>query len=393
MKTSLVALSGLLASLSILPTLAGCSGATDEDGGRAPVDRCEEEATQCQAYGSKNPNSDGTELGKGDGSPSSVKFTTIFQGPEGHQPVDLEFNPTRSRELWVLNYASSSVTIITNPGLESQSAKMIRDPAYAHFMNRPPGLAFGVASESGYGQEWATCGDNDNGGNYFMGPTLYSASEDLFGIQTEGGLGSHLDMLHSTPYCRGIAWAGVKNTFYTFNAFTKSIEYYDFRDNHAPGEDDHSDGQIRRYWNGKVSGLDGAMSHLSFDRSTQKLYVADTGNQRIAVLDPSKAQKVAPMPGVNEPTISRDYWETPLVELVPPGTLEAPSGIEATGGLVFVTDALTSTFYAFKAKTGELVRKLETGLPKASLAGFNFGPDGKIYFVDRVKNRVVRIDP
>jgi hypothetical protein len=38
------------------------------------------------------------------------------------------------------------------------------------------------------------------------------------------------------------------------------------------------------------------------------------------------------------------------------------------------------------------VRKLATDLPAGSLAGFTFGPDGKIWFVDRKGGRIVRID-
>ena len=36
---------------------------------------------------------------------------------------------------------------------------------------------------------------------------------------------------------------------------------------------------------------------------------------------------------------------------------------------------------------------LKLGLPAGSLAGFTFGPDGKIYLVDLVSSRVYRLDP
>lgn len=389
---SFLVLSGLVLSSLVV----GCATeATEEADDRAPVDRCDQDGVDCQAYGRKNAASmpPAYELGTGNGSPSSVTFKEVFKGPAGHQPVDLEFNPTRSRELWVTNYMSSSVTVITDPGLPAQKAKMVRDPAYQHFMYLPPAMAFGIQSAQGYGQQWASCGDGDNGGNFFMGPTLYSSDERLMGKQTPGGLGAHLDMLHSTPYCRGIAWGGAKNVFYAFNAYNKAIEYYDFQTNHAPGDDDHSDGIIRRFWTNQIKGVDGLVSHLSYDTDTKKLYVADTGNKRILALDPTKGRRVAPMPGQNEYVVARDLMEAPVEVVVPPGTVQAPSGIEANGGLAFVTDAATSTIYAFKLKDGSLVRKLETGLPPKSLAGLNFGPDGKIYFVDRLQNRVLRIDP
>ncbi|AUX37695.1 MULTISPECIES: hypothetical protein [Sorangium] len=69
-----------------------------------------------------------------------------------------------------------------------------------------------------------------------------------------------------------------------------------------------------------------------------------------------------------------------------------PSGIEVHEGIVYATDHATSRFYAFDL-TGRLVRTLDTGLPAGSLAGFTFGPDGKLYFVDLRSSRVYRIDP
>ena len=81
-----------------------------------------------------------------------------------------------------------------------------------------------------------------------------------------------------------------------------------------------------------------------------------------------------------------------LVELVPPGSLERPSGLELHDGLVFVTDAATGRFHAFD-RDGRLVRSLDTGLPAGALAGFAFGTDGRIVFVDRLSGRVLRIDP
>lgn len=258
-------------------------------------------------------------------------------------------------------------------------------------MYRPPALSFG-ATHPQWGPLWATCGDNTNGGNHHMGPTLYSSDLRLFGYQTQGGLGTHLDMLHSTSYCRGIAWGGAGNQYWVFNAHQGAVDFYDFVEDHGPGNTDHSDGIIRRFWKNQVRAVPGVMSHVSWDAETAKLYVADTGNKRILALDPALGQPTAPLPG-NEPIAERRFFEAPVEVLVQPGVLEAPSGIEASGGLAFVTDAQTSKIHAFKLADGSLVKTLDTGLPPGSLAGLNFGPEGKIYFVDRLESRVYRVDP
>ena len=81
-----------------------------------------------------------------------------------------------------------------------------------------------------------------------------------------------------------------------------------------------------------------------------------------------------------------------LTVVVPPGLLEAPSGLEVHNDLIYITDNATSRFYAFDL-AGNLVRTLDTGLAPGSLSGMAFGPDQKVYFVDRLSSRVYRIDP
>ncbi|HVH48088.1 MAG TPA: hypothetical protein VM925_37400 [Labilithrix sp.] len=353
--------------------------------------RCTDEGVSCSAYGRKDyaNKPPAYELGS---STKPARLTVVHQSKAGWEPTDIEFNPRSPRDLWISNYATGHMTIVRNVGTTRVQVVERRDPAYGHFMNSPPAFAMAGTSQS-WGQLWATCGDNDNGGNYFMGPTLYSAELNIFGGENrQTGLGSHLDMLHSTSYCRGIAWAGQGNQYFVFNANNKSIDFYDFVKDHGPGWDDHADGRIRRYWNNQVSGVDGVVSHVAWNNDEKKLYVADTGNKRILVLDPAVGRPTAPMQGM-EPIVERSYYESPVKVLVGGGVLAAPAGIEASGGLVFVTDAATSQIHAFKVGTGELVRSLDTKLPPGSLAGLNFGPDGKIYFVDRLASRVYRLDP
>lgn len=265
-----------------------------------------------------------------------------------------------------------------------------------HFMHKPPAIAMGTPGLFG------ACGDNDNGqndrnadgsANLFMGPALFSTDMSILGKETPGGLGSHVDMLHNTPFCRGIAHESA-NVFWVFNAYDSSLDEYDFNKPHVPGGDHHSDGEIYRFAAGKVKGAsDGTPSHVFFDAEDGFLYVADTGHGRVVRLDTKK--------GTKGPELDRQYeplkadalmMGTDVEEIVAPGTLTKPSGLEVHGGLIYVADAATSTFNVYD-KTGTALRSLATDLPAGSLAGFTFGPDGKIYFTDEVDGRILRIDP
>lgn len=333
----------------------------------------------------------GSELGWGDGSPESVTWTEIAAQEIARQPTDLEFDPSNLDYLWVVNRLDHSVLIIHKPGQDDVTVTHKRDPAASHFMNRPPALAFGVVLPQ-WGQSWGTCGDNNNGGNDFMGPTLFSADLDLFATQNnETRLGSHLDMLHSTTYCRGIAHVA-DNVYFAFNSSRKSLDRYDFGQDHGPGFDDHSDGIIHRFLEGQVEGVDNVSSHLTVDKDNQILYVADTGNQRIMAVDIDSGTQGRTFGGL-EPVRVRAAMDNVMNwDVVPRGLLEAPSGIELHRGLIFVTDNATSRFYAFDM-SGNEVKRLDTGLPPGSLSGFDFGPDGKIYAVDTLTARVLRLDP
>lgn len=353
--------------------------------------------------GSTPAETPGSEIGKGDGSPGSVTLTEVHVLAKTASlgeamPVDLAFNPADPGQLWVIGYGDDSTHVGYIDGDEA-GWKRYRDPAASHFMGKPTAMAMG---ESPF---WGVCGNTDNGqngpdqtsgtdgtGNLFMGPAMFTTDLTIFAKRITG-LGSHYDMLHATPFCRGIAHVE-KNVYWTFNAYDDALDKYDFHKDHGPGNDDHSDGEIYRYAKGQVKGAeDGTPSHLVYDPSDKMLYVADTGNARIVKLDTTKGTKSGELPRKNEPLAGSGVMSgADVEEVVAPGVVEKPSGIEVKGDLLYVTDAATSTFHVFK-KDGTPVRKLETGLPPGSLAGFTFGPDSKIWFTDKVGSRVMRIDP
>ena len=327
----------------------------------------------------------GHEIGWRDGSPGSVDLVPVFEPDKLSKPTDLDFHPERPNELWVVNRNDDSVLIITSPGTPDASWQRLRDPAASHFMDRPTALAFGAKNT------WATCGDNDNHASDFTGPSLFSADMSIFAVETPGGLGSHLDMLHSTSFCKGIAHEA-ENIYWVFNSDKGSVDKYDFGMDHGPGNDDHSDGTIYRYVATQLAGADDVSSHVFFNQSDKHLYIADTGNKRIVKLDPLSGTMGSSFSG-QEPVVDRRRVnDAVLTDVVPPGLLEAPSGIEVHNDLIYITDNATSRFHAFDL-TGKLVRTLDTGLPPGSLNGLMFGPDQKVYFTDFLSARVYRIDP
>lgn len=336
--------------------------------------------------------SDGSEIGRGDGSAASVELSDVYSARDPKSDlVDLSWH---GENLWVIGYADSSVHLGTGVAFAQGSWETYVDPAALHFMHKPPAIAMGA------GGFWGTCGDNDNAqsdprtneGNFFMGPALFTTDLTIFAKPTGGGLGSHYDMLHNTSFCRGIAHE-TENWYWVFNSELGSIDRYNFAAPHEPGADDHSDGEIYRYVEGQVKGVDGLPSHLAFDPSDGYVYIADTGNHRVVRLDTTAGTLGAPLARRNEPLVKNGVMTgAVLEEVVAPGVLDSPVGIEVHRGLVFVSDAATSRFHAFD-KSGREVRRLDTGLPPRSLAGFAFGPDEKIWFVNRTAGKVVQIIP
>lgn len=340
----------------------------------------------------------GKEIGYRDGSATSVTFTEVGSLGAATKPVDLAFHPGKPDQLWVIGYGDNSVHVGDAVMSDVPTWTRYLDPAARHFGHKPPAIAMGgETGEFADKQTWATCGDNDNSqngpANLFMGPALFSTDLTVFAKRTPTGLGSHLDMLHESPFCRGIAHE-VDNVYWVFNSHDKALDKYDFAVDHGPGNDDHSDGSVFRYARGEVLGAtDNTPSHLAFDATDKFLYVADTGHQRIVRLDTTSGTKSGSITRILEPLKAEGTMkDAVLEEVVPPGLLQKPSGIELKGELIFVTDAATSTFHVFD-KAGAELRHLETGLPPDSLAGFTFGSDEKVYFVDRIDGRVLRIDP
>jgi len=364
-------------------------------------------------------------IGSGDGSVASVTFTTIYT-PEGQgrlEATDLEFNPDVPEQLWIVSRQRGSedascvgalppfqqvgcgllegiTTVLFFPGEGNQLAREYIDPNSWHFMRRPPAIAFGN------NQAFATCGEArtanflDEMGADFIGPTLWSSDLEIFaqdpGTRPDGSPlnGSHLDMLHATPWCVGIAHE-VDNVYWLFNGNVGSIDRYDFNEDHGPGEADHSDGEISRYVEGDLLRVPNVPSHMEFHDASRLLFVADTGNKRIVSLDTTTGTTMTGMlEPVYEPLAAQDVvMGATLNTVIDAGTLEAPSGLVISDDdVLYVTDNATGRIHAFELD-GTPIRTLDTPYANGELAGIAIGPDNKLYLADLSNGSVHRIDP
>ncbi len=341
------------------------------------------------------------ELGTGDHTPGSVTLTEIADGADNLTgPRDLAFNPRRADELWVVNYTLDSMVIIHGAPADTRAPELRIDGYALHFMAEVSAIDFGQDETTfGLPGTFATCGESRNTyndtqpPNDFMGPALWSSDLTIFAELNPNGLGSHLDMLHCSPLCMGIAHQEA-NVYWTFSGLSGAITKYDFMTDNGIGNDDHSDGTAFQYVTGQVAYQPGVPSHLAYDATDRMLYIADTGNARVARLDTTTGTAGEPIPPL-EPMIAFNRIDgAALTEIVPAssGLVERPSGIELRNGFLYVTDNANGRISAFDL-TGQRVNWLDTALPAGSLAGLTFGPDGRIYFVDMLGDRVLRIDP
>ena len=97
-------------------------------------------------------------------------------------------------------------------------------------------------------------------------------------------------MLHATPLCMGIAHDGESrtshgNVFWPFDGYNNTLVRYDFEKPHGPKSLDHDLANVRRYDEVQLKRVPNVPSHIVVDSATRAVYIADTGNNRIIVLN------------------------------------------------------------------------------------------------------------
>lgn len=316
-------------------------------------------------------------------------------------PRDLDFHPILTKkELWVINkdteQSGGSTVRFDDAGEPTQVSEWKRDGNAWHFMSLPTGIAF--STENGnFATAHGVYDANHQGGasDPFSGPTLWSSDPNIYAENAGPGTnGSHLDMLHESPYCQGIAHER-GNAFWVFDGNENDIVMYDFVEDHGPGMHDHSDGIVRRYSDVTVAKdpNDHIVSHMELDKSTGWLYVVDHGNDRVFRMDINS--------GTQGPTPTYGPWE-PLAEyssvtgytvedLVTTGLVE-PAGLALMGDRMLISDHSNGDIIIYDISTAPAVElgRIQTGA--GGIMGLTIGPEGRIWYVNATTEQVVRID-
>jgi hypothetical protein len=363
-----------------LCSLAACSseGASGSPGGSTPEGSLEDALPERPSV---------AVLGGGQHSVDAVTVTVLGTRNDGlNVPRDLAFRPEGNQELWVVNQIGPSMALFANAGTPEQTITIKSGSGATHFMARPSALAFGKPGflATVHEEDEQTQGPNGTP-KEFMGPTLWLSDP----FQFDGGHASHMDMLHNSPNSMGIAWQE-ENIYWIFDGAHQSITRYDFREDHGPGGAAHDDGIVARYLDGEMGYEPEVPSHMEFDHATAELFIADSANSRIVVLDTESGTRGSRI--FRNYDGSEQYYmdDAEAVTFAEGGELSMPSGLALRGELVFVTDNATSKILAYD-REGTLIDWLDTELPAGSLMGMTFDDQGQLYIIDAVDDRVLRI--
>jgi len=342
-------------------------------------------------------------------SDAALGVTTLFKPASRLSATALAFDPLRDGELWVVlrqfpmdapctadvttgcRALPGRIALVAGATGDAPSTVVKDDGNAWHFMRRPTALAFGDNGNLATSSEYRT-GNYDDEPVDYMGPTLWSSDPEIFGVEPlPGQNGTHLDMLHNTPFGMGIAHER-DNVYWVFNGQLGALDRYDFHEPHVIGGEDHSDGEMWRYAEGELLRVPELPSHLVLDKQSRLLYVVDSGNQRVVRLDIDSGTANGNVP-TNDPIVSHVRMDgAKLEDFVPPGVLERPSGIALGDGVVFVSDNATNRLYAFD-ESGTLLRSVEVDLPEQSVAGITLGPDQRLYLADLKNGASYRLNP
>lgn len=309
------------------------------------------------------------------------------------RPLDLEFNPESPGDLWIASQASDGITILFNAGTDEQLSDTFLDAFRNHFLESVSSIAFGARGTWGSCQESRNTYDDQAPPNDFMGPALWPADLNVFAAVFQdpfgSDLGSHLDMLHASPLCMGIAHYQ-NNEYFVFDGLNGHMVYYDFVVDHGPGQDDHSDGVIRRFPEVALTRVEGVPGHMEYHEESNRVFIADTGSGRIVSYTVGTGELDRSLPEINEPLAEFSEYRGAEVVVFAAG-LQMPSGLAIHEDRLFVGDYATGIIHAYDINNGEKLGELDTG--SQELTGIEVGPEGTLWFIDSAFAEVLRVLP
>ncbi|MDC3247195.1 hypothetical protein OAU60_02175 [Euryarchaeota archaeon] len=321
-------------------------------------------------------------------------------------PTDLEFHPGRVNELWVANKATDSITIVHNTGLDNQTSETRLDVNRNHFLEEVSAISFGSYHPEfdwqwGSAQESLNTYNGQGNPNYFMGPALWPSSLDHFAVENQnnedGLLGSHIDMLHESPYGVGIAH-DYDNVYWYNDGYYGELVRYDFMMDHDTGGHNHSDGVVHRYSEIQLNHSYGTPGHMVLDKETDILYISDAGGDRVIWVntDDTTYQTENIMNDSSRLETLSEYSRISGVEWgVLIEGLNRPSGIALDGDQLFVSlnedNSIVSYNLNSDGKSAVEVAIINTSA--SSIMGIEIGPKGHLFYVDNARDEVVRVDP
>jgi len=329
----------------------------------------------------------------------ALTYTNIVTSTDQvSNPRDLDFKPN-TNELWVMLRGGSgggAMVIVEKAGLPGQTDEYRKDSHSGHFMIQASAMAFSPNSEFAAVSEVQ---NTSSPTSTFMGPALWNSDLDIFATVFQNNwvsgmpLGSHIQMLHQSPFAMGIAADSAK-VYWVMDGHFGNIVRYDFVQDHGPGYDYHGAGKIWRYTDVLVTRVPNIPSHMVLDRENGWLYFIDGGAKQVKRMNVWSGSETGNLPAPDtslEPLASYKRVEGATVETIATWTTQ-PCGMDYAQGRLIVSDHTNGDIRVYDVSgTPTQIGTIATG--QTGIMGVKIGPDGRIWFVNNTGNKVVRIDP
>lgn len=330
----------------------------------------------------------------------SLTYTTVLNSTNNvNSPRDLDFKPGTD-ELWVMNRglaSGSSWVIAYNAGTPQQTTQYRKDSHTSHFTTYGTSMAFGNVGEFAALSEVR----NSNGSttSTFMGPSLWSADTAITARVYQNNwasgypLGSHLDMLHQSPFGMGVAHDSL-NRYWVTDGHFGTIVLYDYGVDHGPGYDNHSDGKIWRYTDIPFQRVTNVPGHIVKDTTSGWVYYVNSGPKTLCRFHPDSASVAG---NLSVPSTSNEslqgYWDMQgaTYEVIDTFATQI-CGVDVFNQRLVASDYTNGNIYVYDLSSGTPVFMDTIITGDATMEGIKIGPDGKIWYVKNSASTVRRID-